>query len=52
MTALRASLRPRGLCYVRATAALVILVGAGGMPAFKPTHEMEGGLAHYGEAVW
>lgn len=52
MNALRASLRRRGLGYVLATTALVILLGAGGMLAFEPAHEVEGGFAHYGEAVW
>ena len=52
MNALRASLRRRGLGYVLATTALVILLGAGGMMAFEPADEVEGGFAHYGEAVW
>lgn len=52
MNALRSSLRRRGLGYVLATTALVILLGAGGMLAFEPAHEVDGGFAHYGEAVW
>ncbi|TNC59320.1 potassium channel family protein [Rubellimicrobium roseum] len=52
MNALRASLRRRGLGYVLAATALVMLLGAGGMLAFEPAHEIEGGFANYGEALW
>lgn len=52
MNALRASLRRRGLGYVLAGTALVILLGAGGMMAFEPATEVEGGFTHYGEALW
>ncbi len=52
MNALRASLRRRGLGYVLAATALVILLGSGGMLAFEPAHEVEGGFEHYGEALW
>lgn len=52
MNALRASLRRRGLGYVLATTALVMFLGAGGMLAFEPAHEVEGGFSNYGEALW
>jgi voltage-gated potassium channel len=52
MNALRASLRRRGLGYVLAATFFVILLGAGGMLAFEPAAEVEGGFAHYGEALW
>ena len=52
MNALRASLKRRGLGYVLAATGLVILLGAGGMLAFEPAREVEGGFAHYGEALW
>jgi len=52
MNALRASLRRRGLGYVLAATALAILLGAGGMLAFEPAKEVEGGFSSYGEALW
>lgn len=52
MNALRASLRRRGLGCVRATAATMVLLCAGGLLAFEPAHEVEGGFAHHGAAVW
>lgn len=52
MNALRASLRRRGLGYVLTATGLVILLGAGGMLAFEPAQEVEGGFRNYGEALW
>ena len=52
MNALRASLGRRGLGYVVLLTVLVALLGAGGMLAFEPAAEVEGGFASYGEALW
>ncbi len=52
MKALRASLGRRGLGYVVLLTVLVALLGAGGMLAFEPASEVEGGFASYGEALW
>lgn len=52
MGALRASMRRRGLGYVLAATVLVILLGAGGMLAFEPAREVEGGFQGYGDALW
>lgn len=52
MNALRASLRRRGLGYVLAVTVIVTLLGAGGMLAFEPAGEVEGGFANYLEALW
>lgn len=52
MNALKSSLRRRGLGYVLVATALVILLGAGGMLTFEPAHDVEGGFAGYGEALW
>ena len=52
MNALRASLKRRGLGYLLALTALVALLGAGGMLAFEPAREVEGGFGDYGEALW
>ena len=52
MNALRASLGRRGLGYVVLLTGLVALLGAGGMLAFEPASEVEGGFASYGEALW
>ena len=52
MNALRASLGRRGLGYVVLLTILVALLGAGGMLAFEPASEVEGGFASYGEALW
>ena len=51
MNALRASLGRRGLGYVVLLTVLVALLGAGGMLAFEPASEVEGGFASYGEAL-
>ena len=52
MNALRASLQRRGLGYVLALTGFVILLGAGGMLAFEPRAEVEGGFVSYGDALW
>jgi voltage-gated potassium channel len=52
MNALRASLGRRGIGYVVILTVLVALLGAGGMLAFEPASEVEGGFASYGEALW
>ena len=52
MKALQASMRRRGLGYVLALSAIVILLGAGGMLAFEPASEVEGGFTGYGDALW
>ena len=49
MNALRAAMRWRGLGYAVALTALVTLLGAGGMLAFEPAAEVEGGFA---DALW
>lgn len=50
--ALRKSFDRRGLGYVLATTALVIVLGAGGMLAFEPAREVEGGFTSYADALW
>lgn len=50
--ALRKSFDRRGLGYVLATTVVVILLGAGGMLAFEPAHEVNGGFSGYAGAVW
>lgn len=52
MNALRTTLKRRRLGYVVALTALVALLGAGGMLAFEPASEVEGGFATYGDALW
>ena len=52
MNALRASLRRRGLGYVVGVTAFVVLLGAGGMLAFEPAGEIEGGFTSYADALW
>ena len=52
MNALRASLGRRGLGYVVALTLVVALVGAGGMLAFEPAAEVEGGFTGYADALW
>jgi voltage-gated potassium channel len=52
LTALRRSFDRRGLGYVLATTALVILLGAGGMLAFEPGREVSGGFTGYAHALW
>ncbi len=43
---------PRVVARAAALAVLVALLGAGGMLAFEPASEVEGGFASYGEALW
>jgi voltage-gated potassium channel len=50
--ALRKSFDRRGLGYVLATTALVILLGAGGMLAFEPARDVSGGFTGYADALW
>lgn len=52
MNALRASLGRRGAGYVMLLTLFVALLGAGGMLAFEPASEVEGGFAGYGDALW
>ena len=50
--ALRKSFGRRGLGYVLTTTTLVILLGAGGMLAFEPAREADGGFSSYADALW
>jgi voltage-gated potassium channel len=50
--ALQKSFERRGLGYVLATTAVVILLGAGGMLAFEPAREVNGGFTGYADALW
>jgi voltage-gated potassium channel len=50
--ALRKSFGRRGLSYVLATTALIVLLGAGGMLAFEPAREVSGGFSGYADALW
>jgi voltage-gated potassium channel len=50
--ALQKSFDRRGLGYVLATTAVVILLGAGGMLAFEPAREVGGGFSGYADALW
>lgn len=52
MNALRASLGRRGAGYVLLLTLFVALLGAGGMLAFEPASEVEGGFTGYGDALW
>ncbi len=52
MNALRASLRRRGLGNVIGLTVTVTLLGAGGMLAFEPASEVEGGFTSYPDALW
>jgi len=52
MNALRISLRQRGLGYVLGLTILVALLGAGGMLAFEPASDVEGGFHSYLDALW
>jgi voltage-gated potassium channel len=52
MNALRASLGRRGLGYVLVLTVFVALLGAGGMLAFEPVADVQGGFAGYGDALW
>lgn len=52
MNALRAGLRRRGFGYIAGLTVLVALLGAGGMLAFEPAPEMQGGFTGYADALW
>lgn len=52
MRALRSSMRRRGLGYVLALSLLITFLGAGGMLAFEPAAEIEGGFRGYVDALW
>jgi len=52
MNALRASLSRRGLGYVTGLTVLVALLGAGGMLAFEPASQVDGGFESYADALW
>ena len=52
MGALRASLSRRGIGYVLVLTVLVVALGAGGMLAFEPAHEVPGGFTSYWDALW
>lgn len=52
LNALRKSFERRGLGYVLVATALVVLLGAGGMLAFEPAPEVEGGFTGYWDALW
>jgi voltage-gated potassium channel len=45
-------MRRRGLGYAVALTALVTLLGAGGMLAFEPAAEGEGGFVGFADALW
>lgn len=52
MNALRVGLRRRGVGYVAALTVLVALLGAGGMLAFEPASDVQGGFTGYADALW
>lgn len=52
MNALAGSLGRRGIGYVLATTVVVDLLGAAGMLAFEPAHEIAGGFDSYPDALW
>ncbi|NBJ13130.1 potassium channel family protein [Microvirga arsenatis] len=52
MNALRASLSRRGLGYAVVLTTLITLLGAGGMLAFEPASEVQGGFSSYWDALW
>ena len=52
MNALRAASKRRGLGYVVVLTIIVALLGAGGMLAFEPATEVEGGFTSYADALW
>jgi voltage-gated potassium channel len=52
MAALRRSFDRRGLGYILATTAVMILLGAAGMLAFEPAREVPGGFEGYADALW
>lgn len=52
MGALRVTLERRRMGFVVAMTMTVLLLGAGGMLAFEPGNEVQGGLAGYLDALW
>ncbi|WP_374943004.1 ion transporter [Sphingomonas sp.] len=52
MNALRAASKRRVLGYVMTLTVVVALLGAGGMLAFEPASEVEGGFTSYADALW
>lgn len=52
LNALRLSFGRRGLGYVLGATVLIVSLGAGGMLAFEPLSETEGGFETYGDALW
>ncbi len=52
MNALRASLGRRGFGFVALSTVLVAMLGAGGMLAFEPATEVNGGFSSYADALW
>lgn len=52
INALGASLGRRGFGYVLAITAFTTLLGAGGMLAFEPASQVEGGFHSYWDALW
>lgn len=52
MNALRKSMGRHGAGYVLSLTVIVILLGAGGMLAFEPAGQVEGGFTSYGDALW
>lgn len=52
LNALRKSFDRRGLGYVLLATAVVVVLGAGGMLAFEPAREVQGGFTNYGDALW
>lgn len=52
INALGASLSRRGLGYAVVLTTLITLLGAGGMLAFEPAAEVQGGFSTYWDALW
>ena len=52
MNALRAASKRRGFGYMVILTIIVALLGAGGMLAFEPASEVNGGFTSYADALW
>jgi voltage-gated potassium channel len=52
LNALRKSMGRRNLGYVLTATGLTVFLGAGGMLAFEPARDIEGGFTSYGDALW
>jgi voltage-gated potassium channel len=52
LNALRLSFGRRGLGYVLGATVLIVALGAGGMLAFEPRSEVNGGFTTYADALW